>query len=117
MNYRLGVLQTRRVPPAGPAEDGRHDVDLRDQVVDASQVILLNLDVCSPVNQQLLRDEGDFVNTPLQPPGGGLKTRRHGVIEIVSQSHPVEVVLHIGHLESEGLQEVSVRRLSDFSQL
>ena len=53
--------------PAGPTKDGRHHINLTNQVVNASQVILLNLNVCSPVNQQLLGDEGNFVYTPLQP--------------------------------------------------
>ena len=53
--------------PAGSAKDSRHHINLSDQVVDASQVILLNLNVCSSVNQQLLGDEGNFVYTPLQP--------------------------------------------------
>ena len=53
------------VSPAGPTKDGCHHINLRDQVVKASQVILLNLDVCSSVNQQLLGDEGDFMYTPL----------------------------------------------------
>ena len=29
--------------PAGPTEDGRHDVDLSDEVVNTGQVVLLNL--------------------------------------------------------------------------
>ena len=39
------------------------------------------------------------------------------MVEIVSQAHPVEVVLHIGHLEFEVLEEVAVGRLSDLSQV
>ena len=53
------------VSPAGPTKDGCHHINLRDQVVKASKVILLNLDVCPSVNQQLLGDEGDFMYTPL----------------------------------------------------
>ena len=81
---QLEIVKTKGQWPAGPAEYGRHDINLRDQVVNASQVILLNLDIGSSVNQQLLRDEGNFMNTPLQPSGGCLKPRRHGMIEIMS---------------------------------
>ena len=85
--------------------------------MNASQVILLNLNVCSSVDQQLLGDERNFMYTPLQSSCGGLQTRGHGVVEIVSEGHPVDVVLHVGHLESEGLEEVSVSWLSDLRQL
>ena len=39
------------------------------------------------------------------------------LIKILSFNSPVEVVFHVRHLKSEGLEEVCVSWLSDFSEL
>ena len=51
--------------PAGAAEDCRHGVHLRGQVVYAGQVGLLQLEVGAPVDEQRLCNVRQLVCTPL----------------------------------------------------
>ena len=39
------------------------------------------------------------------------------MVEVVSEDDPVDAVLDVGHLEPEHLLEVSIRRLSELSQV
>ena len=85
------AVQAQGEGPAGPAEDGRHDVHLRGQVVDAGQVGLLQLQVGAPVHQEVLRHVRQLVSAPLQSTARGLKTSAEIFVQIFGQRHPLEV--------------------------
>ena len=86
----LVAVQAEGEGPAGAAEDGRHDVHLGGQVVDAGQVGLLQLQVGAPVDQEVLGHVRQLVCAPLQPPARCLKPGTEIFVQIFGQHHPWE---------------------------
>ena len=89
--FHLVAVQAEGQGPAGSTEDGRHDVHLGGQVMDAGQVSLLQLQVSAPVHQEVLCHVRQLVSTPLQPPARGLKSSAEIFVQIFGQRHPLEV--------------------------
>ena len=89
--FHLVAVKAEGEGSAGTTEDGRHDVHLGGQVMDAGQVSLLQLQVSAPLHQEVLRHVRQLVSAPLQPPARGLKSSAEIFVQIFGQRHPLEV--------------------------